>query len=142
MDYSEKIEALQDRVSATKMATQTAINESHEQLKLRAAQLEDSSAPAAETTETETETEETGSRSGWDQMKADVSEKRQHTKSKIDKRNRHMDAKAAKKDAEWAESEALAAIDFATGAVVNAEVAILDAIDARLLADELAASDV
>jgi hypothetical protein len=59
-------------------------------------------------------------------------------KAKIDKRNRTMDAKLAAREADWADDDAADAIDFAEWAVGNAELAILDAIDARAYADERA----
>jgi hypothetical protein len=48
-----------------------------------------------------------------------------------------MDAKAAAKDADWAERDAADALDFADWAVDSAQLAILDAIDARVYAEEL-----
>jgi hypothetical protein len=59
-------------------------------------------------------------------------------KAKIDKRTRQIDAKAAAKDADWAEADAVDALDFAAWTVDNAERAVLGAIDARVHADERA----
>jgi hypothetical protein len=59
-------------------------------------------------------------------------------KAKIDKRTRELDAKAADREADWAETDAVDALDFASWAVDNARLAMLDAIDARVYADELA----
>ena len=55
----------------------------------------------------------------------------------IDKRARHMDAKVAVTDADWAEADAAEAVDYADWAVENAQLAILDAIHARAYADKL-----
>jgi hypothetical protein len=41
-------------------------------------------------------------------------------------------------DAAWAEDDAAAAIDYASWTVDNARLAVLDAIDARAYADQLA----
>ena len=49
-----------------------------------------------------------------------------------------MDAKAAATEADWAEAEAADALDYAEWAVDNAQLAMLDAIDARAYADDLA----
>ena len=57
-------------------------------------------------------------------------------KGKIDKRNRELDAKDAAREADWAEGEAQDALDFADWAIENAQLAMLDAIDARAYADE------
>ena len=51
-----------------------------------------------------------------------------------------MDAELAGSVGDWAEADAYAAIDYADWAVENARVAILDAIDARITADEKAAA--
>jgi glycerol-3-phosphate dehydrogenase len=58
--------------------------------------------------------------------------------AKIDKRNAQLDASAAANDADWAEEDAAAAIDYAEWVVDNARLAALDAIDARVHADDLA----
>jgi glycerol-3-phosphate dehydrogenase len=77
-------------------------------------------------------------RSKWAQMKADASAKMDDLKAKIDKRNAQLDASAAANDADWAEEDAAAAIDYAEWAVDNARLAALDAIGARVRADDLA----
>ena len=48
------------------------------------------------------------------------------------------DAKAAATDADWAEAEAADALDYADWTVDNAQLAMLDALDARAYADDLA----
>jgi hypothetical protein len=58
--------------------------------------------------------------------------------ARIDKRAGQIDANVAADDAAWAEDDAAAAIDFAAWTVDNARLAVLDAIDARVYADELA----
>ena len=50
------------------------------------------------------------------------------------------DAKMAARYADDAEADASEAIDYATWAADNARIAVLDALDARQYADELAAS--
>jgi len=71
-------------------------------------------------------------------MRADAAAKREDVKARIDKRNRQLDAKAAAKDADWAEADAADALDFADWAIESAGLAVLDAIDARAFADERA----
>ena len=71
-------------------------------------------------------------------MQADAAAKRDDVRAKIDKRNRELDAKDAANEADWSEGEAADALDFADWAVRNAQLAILDAIDARARAAELA----
>ena len=49
-----------------------------------------------------------------------------------------MDAKSAAKEADWAEGDAAAALDYAAWTVDNARLSVLDAIDARSYANERA----
>jgi hypothetical protein len=52
--------------------------------------------------------------------------------SKIEKGADQLDAKAAAADADWAEPNAADAIDYAVAVVYDAQLAVLDALDARL----------
>ena len=76
--------------------------------------------------------------SKWAQMKADAAAKMDDVKTKIDKRADQRDAKVAATDADWAELEASDAIDYAAWAVYSAKLAVLDALDARVYAADLA----
>jgi hypothetical protein len=58
--------------------------------------------------------------------------------ARIDKRGEQLDANLAADDAAWAEDDASAAVDYASWTVDNARLAVLDAIDARAYADDLA----
>ena len=78
--------------------------------------------------------------SKWTQLKSDVSAKMDELKTRADKRADQLDAKAADNDADWAEMEAADAIDYASWAADNARLAVLDALDARAYATELAQS--
>ena len=77
-------------------------------------------------------------RSKWAQMKADAAAKMDDLQARMDKRADQLDANVAADDAAWAEDDASAAIDYAAWTVDNARLAVLDAIDARAYADELA----
>ena len=59
---------------------------------------------------------------------------------RIDRQRDQRDVKAAESDAEWAEDNASDALDYAAWAVDQAEVAVLDAADARAWADARAAA--
>jgi hypothetical protein len=71
-------------------------------------------------------------------MRADAAAKADDVQAKIDRRTREMDADMAADDAAWAEAEAADALDYADWAVDNAQLVMLDAIDARAYADDLA----
>jgi hypothetical protein len=56
----------------------------------------------------------------------------------MDRRADQRDAKLAARQADGAEADAADAIEFAAWTVDHARLAVLDAIDARVYADELA----
>jgi hypothetical protein len=60
--------------------------------------------------------------------------------ARIDKWADHSDAKVTASDADWAEDDAAAAIDYASWCVDIARLVVLGAIDARVYADELASA--
>jgi hypothetical protein len=71
-------------------------------------------------------------------MKADTAAKLDDLEAKMDRRADQLDANVAARQADGAEADAADAIDFAAWTVDNARLAVLDAIDARVYADELA----
>ena len=79
-------------------------------------------------------------RSKWAQLKADASAKMDDFDARMDKRADQLDANLAARQADGAEADAADAIDFASWTVDNARLAVLDAIDARAYADQLARS--
>jgi hypothetical protein len=135
MDFSIELNALQQQVDQTKSATEAAATESREQLKRRIQQAR------IETDTASQETRQSGSggpQSKWAKMKADANDKMSDVKARIDKRNKEADATMTAVDADWAESDAADAIDYAAWSVNNARLAILNAIDARAEADAAA----
>jgi hypothetical protein len=138
MNYSERLDTLQQRVTAAKAAVQDAGRESREQLRQRIDQAQADVDRATDSARQRADQAGADARSKWAQMRADAATKAEDVKGKIDKRNRELDAKAAAKDADWAETDAAAALDFADWAVDNARLAMLDAIDARVYAEQLA----
>jgi len=81
------------------------------------------------------ETQESGqareAQTKWAKMRADASDNMREVKARIDKRNQKMDAKSAAQEADWAENDALNAINFASRSLDNARLLILAAIDGR-----------
>jgi hypothetical protein len=71
-------------------------------------------------------------------MKADAAARMDDFQARMDRRADQLDAKLAASQADGAETDAADAIDFAAWTVDNARLAVLDAIDARAYADELA----
>jgi predicted DNA-binding protein len=138
MDFSERLDALQQHVAATRAAVQGAVTESREQLEKRIDQAQVDLDQAVKNAHERVEQADAGVHSKWAEMRADAAAKREDVRSKINKRTRQLDAKVAASDADWAEADAADALDFAEWALDTAQLAMLDAIDARTHANELA----
>jgi hypothetical protein len=138
MDFSERLDTLQQRVAAAKTAVQAAATESREQIGKRIDQAQVDLDLGVKNAQQQAEQAADSARTKWAQMRADAAAKMEDAKAKIDKRSRQLDAKAAARDADWAEDDAADALDYAAWAVDNAELAMLDAVDARVHADQLA----
>jgi pyruvate/2-oxoglutarate dehydrogenase complex dihydrolipoamide acyltransferase (E2) component len=137
MDFSSQFDQLNQRVTEAKAAAQAAAD-SREELRQRIDRAQADLDKAASDARQRASEATSDSRGKWAQMKADAAARRDDVKAKIDKRTRQTDAKAAASDADWAEADAVDALDYAAWTVDNAELAVLDAIDARAYADDRA----
>lgn len=115
-----------------------AVTESREQLKKRIDQAQVHLDQAVKNAHERGEQAGAGVHSKWAEMRADAAAKREDVRAKINKRTRQLDAKVAASDADWAEADAADALDYAEWALDTAQLAMLDAIDARTHANELA----
>jgi hypothetical protein len=138
MDFSGQLDDLQQRAAKAKQAAQAAASESRDQLHQRIDQAKVDMDLAGKDARQDAGAAAASARSKWTQMKADAAAKMDDLQARIDKRADQIDANAAASDADWAEDDAAAAIDYAAWTVDNARLAVLDAIDARVYADELA----
>jgi hypothetical protein len=138
MDFSSQFDDLQNRLAEAKVSAQAAATESRDRLGQRIDQAQDDLDQAAADTEQKAREATAATQSKWTQMMADAAARRDDIKAKIDKRTRELDAKTAAKEADWAESDAFAALDYAGWTLSSARLAVLDAIYARSYADERA----
>jgi hypothetical protein len=74
----------------------------------------------------------------WSKLRGGVGDHIDEMRSKIDQRRDDHDVQVAERRAEKAEENAADSIDFATWAVAEAEASVLEAADARVIADSLA----
>lgn len=140
MDFSERIDQLEQRVQAAKEGVRAAAVESRERVQRRIDQAHTDAHDAVRTAEHQAQQVAADAQSSWTRLKTELSTKAAEARTRLDERGRQLDAKAAAHDADRAEQEAAAGLDLALWAVVNAEAAVLEAIDARLRADEFAAT--
>jgi hypothetical protein len=138
MDFSTKLDDLQQRAADAKAAAQAAVSESREQLRQRIDQARVDVDLAAKDARQQVGEAAASARSTWAQMKADAAAKLEDFQAKMDRRADQHDAKVAARQADGAEADAADAIEFAAWTVDHARLAVLDAIDARVYADELA----
>jgi hypothetical protein len=132
MDFSAKLDGLQQQIAQTTSTVRAATTESREQLRKRIDQAQaETDRPARQAQQSP---QGRDAQNKWAKMRADASDKMGDVKARIDKRNREMDANMAADDADWAETDAVEAIDYAAWTLDNARVSMLDAIDARAYA--------
>jgi hypothetical protein len=138
MDFSGKLDDLQQRAADAKAVAQAAVSESRQQLRQRVDQARVDMDLAAKDARQQVGEVAASARSTWAQMKADAAAKLDDFEAKMDRRADQRDAKVAARQADGAEADAADAIEFAAWTVDHARLAVLDAIDARVYADELA----
>jgi dsDNA-specific endonuclease/ATPase MutS2 len=138
MDFSAQLDDLQQRAAQTKQAAQAAVTETRDQLRQRIDQAKVEVDQAATDARQDASAAADKARSKWAQLKADAAAKMDDFDAKMDRRADQLDANLAARQADGAEADAADAIDFASWCVDNARLAVLDAIDARAYADELA----
>ena len=73
----------------------------------------------------------------WSKLRASASDHIDEIRAKIDQQRDDHDANVASRRADQAEQNAADSIDFATWAVAEAEASVLEAADARMIADSL-----
>jgi hypothetical protein len=132
MDFSSKLDTLQQHVTKTKTDADAAVRESHDRVQQRIDQ-------AQADVDNQAREAKASAQSKWAQMKADQHSRMQDLRTRIEHGNAQLDAAAADANADWAESDAADAIDFAAWAIDNARVSLLYAISTRVNATERAA---
>jgi hypothetical protein len=140
MNLSEQVEALQKRASDLKSSADQAQRETNEQVKAR---IKNAKADIqANQSDVRQKAGQAGDRtqSQWQAMKADAAAKTQDLQDRIGRKRDEHDIKKAERDAEDEAADAADALDYATWVIGQAELAVLDAIDARVWADARAAA--
>jgi hypothetical protein len=136
----EYVDALQEQVTHLKDVADQAREEISAQVRAR---IEQAKADAAADQERAREGAGQGAGRGqsqWQSVKADAAAKMRGLHGRMGRKRDELDAKVAEDDAEGTGEDALDALDYARWAVGQAELAVLDAIDARTWADERAAA--
>ena len=131
----EYVEALQEQVTHLKISAYEAREESSAQVKAR---IEQAKADAA-ADQVAAATNRAGRRRAHGQLAVDEGrcrDKMRPLQNRMDREATSSTPRCAEDDAEGAEEDALDALGYARWAVEQAELAVLDAIDARASADD------
>ena len=131
----ERISALQDKVAELKADANLGGEESGEQIQARVSQARADTAARQQSAGGKAREIAEHAPDRWQQMCADAAAKARSFEDRLYRKHDELEARQAAGDAEVAESDALDALDFAWVAVERAEIAVLNAVDARGWAD-------
>ena len=112
-DFYTRLDDLEQRVTTARTAVQTAAAESDAQLRQRIDRAQADVDQSVEDARQQVSQAADNARTKWAQMKADAATKMSDVKANLDKRTQQVDAKVADADADWAEDDAAAALDYA-----------------------------
>lgn len=140
MNVSDQVNALQQRVGDLKSSFDAARRETNEQVKARIDKLKADIATRQDAAKQQAQQAAGRTESQWQSLKADAAAKRAGVQARIDRKRDERDAKRAEDNAEDADADAADALGYASWAVDQAQLAVLDAIDARSWADARAAA--
>jgi hypothetical protein len=140
VSIAEQVDALQKKAADLKSSAEQARRETNEQIKARIGQARADIEAREDAVREEAEQAGERTQSQWKSLRADAAAKTQDLHDRIDRKRDERDVKQAEREAGAAEADAADALDYASWAVDQAELAVLDAIDARTWADARAAA--
>ena len=128
---SERASQAEDRTAAAQNEAKADVERSADMARAKAQEHADELHAAANDAEAHVS-------DSWNQMQQRWSEHVAKIRQTVDAKKRDLDATRAADRADGAEADALFAIDYAYATIEEAEYAVLDAISARMDAEELA----
>src|SRR5882724_3959504 len=140
MSVSKQVDALQKRAEDLKSSADQARHETNEQIKARIDKAKADITARQDAVKAKAGQAAEHAQGQWKSMKADAAAKTQDLRDRMDRQRDERDARKAERQAEAAEEDAADALDYALWVIDQAEVAVLDAIDARSWADAQAAA--
>jgi hypothetical protein len=139
-EVRDQIDALQQQVNELKTTVDQAYRETTQQVIARVEQVKADLSRQADSASNDAGKARDQSQSQWKVMKADFTAKMRDLHNRIERKRGAVSADAADDDAIFAEGAAVDALDYATWTVYQAELTVLDAINARARAEERAAA--
>ncbi len=135
---SEQLADLSVRAKSAEDAVSAAEKEAHDKVAARTEQARVSAAAAIDNVNRDIKSAEAKVAKDWSAVKAKVEADMKVMKARVAGVKHDFDAKRANNRADELEWEAGVAIDYAIASVEQAKLAVLDAIDGRLAAQETA----
>ena len=132
---SEQLADLSARAKSAEDAVAAAKNEAHDNIVARREQVHSSAAALAEKVNQEIKSAKDASDAHWTSLKAKVAADSDYLKSAVQKEKHQIDVNRAENYADVMEGRAASAIDYAIASVEQAKLSALDAVIARLDAD-------
>jgi hypothetical protein len=133
---SEQLADLSVRAKGAEQALDSAEKEAHDKIVARKEQAHAAATKAVERVNQEVKSANDTATRNWSAVKAKIADDVNHLKANVAHTKHEHDVKRAANKANRLEWEAGFAIDYAIAAVEQAKLAVLDAVDGRLAAEE------
>jgi len=133
---SEQLADLSVRAKSAEQAADAAEKEAHDKIELRKQQAHAAATKAVEKVDQDVKSASDTATRNWTTVKAKIADDMNHLKAGIAHKKHERDVKHAENRAERLEWEAGFAVDYAIASVEQAKLAVLDAVDGRLAAEE------
>jgi hypothetical protein len=133
---SEQLADLSVRAKSAEQAVDAAEKEAHDKVEARKQQAHAAATKAVEKVNQEVKSAKDSATRNWAAVKAKIADDMSHLKANIAHTKHEHDVKRAENRADRLEWEAGFAIDYAIASVEQAKLAVLDAVDGRLAAEE------
>jgi hypothetical protein len=133
---SEQLSDLSVRAKSAEQALDAAAKEAHDKIAARKEQAHAAATKAVEKVNQEVKSANDTATRNWAAMKAKIADDMNHLKTDIAQKKHERDVNRAESSADRLEWEAGFAIDYAIASVEQAKLAVLDAVDGRLAAEE------
>jgi hypothetical protein len=133
---SEQLADLSVRAKSAEQALDSAEKEAHDKIVARKEQAHAAATKAVEKVNREVKSANDTATRNWSAVKAKIADDVNHLKANVAHAKHEHDVKRAENKADRLEWEAGFAVDYAIAAVEQARLAVLDAVDGRLAAEE------
>jgi hypothetical protein len=133
---SDQLADLSVRAKSAEEALDAAEKEAHDKIVTRKEQAHAAATKAVEKVNQEVKSANDTATRNWSAVKAKIADDMNHLKANIAHAKHERDVKRAENHADRLEWEAGFAIDYAVATVEQARLAVLDAVDGRLAAEE------